>query len=109
MKKLIPFCLAAAFVSPAISFVPANNIAVAPQFAAAAEAAAPTVNAPITTQQRLAKGTARLRPCLGRSSHLSVLKTEDWYAWNEASKRQPPSEVLKLVLFHSHTYCIVMS
>ena len=60
MKKLIPFCLAAAFVAPAISFVPANNIAVAPQFAAAAEAAAPTVNAPITTQQRLAKGTVTI-------------------------------------------------
>ena len=56
MKKLIPFCLAAAFAAPAISFVPANNIAVTPQFAATAEAAVPTVNALITTQQRLAKG-----------------------------------------------------
>ena len=60
MKKLIPFCLAAAFAAPAISFVPANNIAVTPQFAATAEAAVPTVNALITTQQRLAKGTVTI-------------------------------------------------
>ena len=61
MKKLIPFCLAAALAVPSISFMPLNNTAFAPQFGTAtAEAAASTANAPLITQQKLANGTVTI-------------------------------------------------
>lgn len=61
MKKLIPFCLAAALAVPSISFMPLNNTAFASQFGAAtAEAAASTANAPLITQQKLANGTVTI-------------------------------------------------